>query len=59
MISRIVITAIAVIKLYYIIRLYRMNLIEKIIKLLKCCKSNNVIDEVIEVAEDTNIILHK
>lgn len=36
-----------------------MNILERIIKLLKCCKSNNVIDEVIEVAEDTNIILHK
>ena len=36
-----------------------MNFIEKIIKLLKCCKSNKVIDEVIEVAEDSNIILNK
>lgn len=36
-----------------------MNILERIIKLLKCCKSNNVIDEVIEVAEDTSIILNK
>ena len=59
MISRIVITAIAVIKLYYIIRLYRMNLIEKIIKMLRCCRKNEFLDEVIEVAEDTSIILNK
>ncbi len=36
-----------------------MNILGKIIKLLKCCRKNNVIDEAIEVAEDSNIILNK
>ena len=36
-----------------------MNLLEKIIKLLKCCKSNKILDEVIEVVEESNIILNK
>ena len=34
-------------------------ILQKIINLLKCCKSNKVLDEVIEVAEDTSIILNK
>lgn len=34
-----------------------MNFLKKVIKLLKCCKKNNVIDETIEVAENTNSIL--
>lgn len=36
-----------------------MNILGKIIKMLRCCKSNNVLDEVIEVAEASNIILNK
>jgi len=36
-----------------------MNLLEKIINLLKCCHKNKVIEEAIEVAEESNIILHK
>ena len=36
-----------------------MNILGKIIKLLKCCSKNNVIEDVIEVAENSNIILNK
>ena len=36
-----------------------MNILGKIIKLLKCCRSNKILDEAIEVAEDSNIILNK
>lgn len=36
-----------------------MNILGKIIKLLKCCRSNKILDEVIEVAEESNIILNK
>ena len=36
-----------------------MNILDKIIKLLKCCRSNKILDEVIEVAEESNIILNK
>ena len=36
-----------------------MNLLEKIINLLRCCRKNKILDEVIEVAEDTSIILNK
>ena len=36
-----------------------MNILERIIKLLKCCRKNQILDEVIEVATDTSIILNK
>ena len=36
-----------------------MNLIEKIIRMLRCCRKNKILDDVIEIAEESNIILHK
>lgn len=35
-----------------------MNLLKKLIQLLKCCKKNNVIEEAIEVVENTNSIFN-
>ena len=36
-----------------------MNILGKIIKLLRCCKSNKILDEAIEVIDESNIILNK
>ena len=36
-----------------------MNILERIIRMLKCCRKNQILDEVIEVVEESNIILNK